>query len=445
MFAFFCCVEVFLIISVCYFWVCLSFMIIMLKMDVKYSLQKLILLSICTILSRSMAWPFDDVNSAERCVDDFMSLPAVTVEEYSNFATMSSDAPFVISHFVEYEEVDELVDKITNPSNIDTGKLWRIMETDPAASSVFQYTSSGLALEHKANMKRIQGDWMHSQIWHNFADFSQCHGVRHYSILKPVTNLYSEIIRIAGLSSNLPEHARDINVFAGCNRTATALHFDLLPNYFLNLVGTKRFYLFPPETYDQLLFAPSSHPLYRQSLLVPNNLSFLSSASLPMQHKYMVELHPGDVLFLPSYWCHFVVATSDTIGVSMRGGWNLDDSEYRQLRLHPLPFESHWTVVTKFLAIRLYLQQFLNRTQRNIIKQTWSLGFPEQVAAFTLHTTQYLLVDATALSSIISDKIKLYASRLEFSGTLSRVEYAEDVVSSMLTDDESIQFIVFYL
>merc|ERR1719174_3348063 len=85
-------------------------------------------------------------------------------------------------------------------------------------------------------------------------------------------------------------------------------HYDQQHNLFLQLRGFKRFLLFDPLLAPALCTFPTHHPLDRKAMLDlehPDLRSFPRARALAGRG-VEVLLGPGDVLFLPMGWWHYV-------------------------------------------------------------------------------------------------------------------------------------------
>ncbi|KAI1412461.1 LCM-domain-containing protein [Hypoxylon sp. FL1857] len=88
------------------------------------------------------------------------------------------------------------------------------------------------------------------------------------------------------------------------------LHYDVMANVYCQIVGSKRFILFPPSDVTRLSFAPGSSS---SSIDV---FSELESPSLAETHPHETVLKPGDILFLPPLWMHTATPLSN-LGVAI--------------------------------------------------------------------------------------------------------------------------------
>jgi hypothetical protein len=86
--------------------------------------------------------------------------------------------------------------------------------------------------------------------------------------------------------------------------TSTALHRDMAQNFFAQMVGRKRFYLYPPSDSPWLYSYSFRSGLPNFSRFDPEHPDFdhfpLARAVEPIE----VILEPGDLLYLPSRWWH---------------------------------------------------------------------------------------------------------------------------------------------
>ncbi len=132
------------------------------------------------------------------------------------------------------------------------------------------------------------------------------------------------------------------NIWLSSGNASTPLHYDTSMNVFIQLRGRKRFWLLPPDAATSLPMEPVHSPGHRQlatralshgsrehggvgqTQCLPYNegLSGTSAETISEQalaavlspsvieQLQMVELGPGDALYLPPYWLHHTVAIS---------------------------------------------------------------------------------------------------------------------------------------
>ncbi|KAF9870544.1 putative leucine carboxyl methyltransferase [Colletotrichum karsti] len=98
-------------------------------------------------------------------------------------------------------------------------------------------------------------------------------------------NTFSSVLRISG----------PVNMW---------LHYDVMANVYVQVVGSKRLILFPPSDVTQFSFAPGA------SSSSVDVFSSLESDSLRGVHPHEALLTPGDILFLPPLWLHTATPTS---------------------------------------------------------------------------------------------------------------------------------------
>ncbi|KAB7648828.1 cupin-like domain-containing protein [Polymorphobacter fuscus] len=109
------------------------------------------------------------------------------------------------------------------------------------------------------------------------------------------------------------------------NRTTAATHFDYSNNIACNLVGRRRFTLFPPDQIGNLYPGPLEPTPGGQvvSLVDPNNPDFdlFPRYRNALATAVVADLAPGDALFYPAMWWHQVEALA-RFNVMMNYWWN---------------------------------------------------------------------------------------------------------------------------
>jgi len=109
---------------------------------------------------------------------------------------------------------------------------------------------------------------------------------------------------------------KQVHLFVGSRCTLYHCHFDLQPNLHVQLIGRKRFILFPPEAWRSLYPFPVHHEYDRRARV---NLDAPDEAAHPGctdVRGVVVELEPGELLYIPPGWWHHV-QTCSTPCVSM--------------------------------------------------------------------------------------------------------------------------------
>jgi hypothetical protein len=134
----------------------------------------------------------------------------------------------------------------------------------------------------------------------------------------------------------------------------TSVHFDELHNFYVQIYGTKRFRLLPPEKWPamymwhRISLERSPDPMNDPIIIFPPARSLHSAAgfetvraknpSSMLKNKYPrffseiqpsdwihVDLKPGHVLYIPPNWFHEVEATSQSISLnSWTGSWEIE-------------------------------------------------------------------------------------------------------------------------
>lgn len=105
-----------------------------------------------------------------------------------------------------------------------------------------------------------------------------------------------------------------VSIWLG-SKSRIAAHYDFPHNLACNLVGHRRFTLFPPEQVVNLYpgpmeFAPGGQDVSLVDFAAPDFNRFPRFAEA-LAAGFQVTLAPGDVLFMPSMWWHHVEAMDE--------------------------------------------------------------------------------------------------------------------------------------
>lgn len=108
--------------------------------------------------------------------------------------------------------------------------------------------------------------------------------------------------------------------FAAPGVTATP-HYDVTHNCFVQLHGTKRFRLAPPTAARSMYLFPAAHPNARQSQATDPTTADSRFPLASSVEWIEAILKPGDLLYMPAYWFHWVDAKTASVSVN---AWSSD-------------------------------------------------------------------------------------------------------------------------
>ncbi|XP_069689050.1 HSPB1-associated protein 1 isoform X2 [Periplaneta americana] len=108
----------------------------------------------------------------------------------------------------------------------------------------------------------------------------------------------------------------DSTIWIGSDGAHTPCHMDVYGcNLVAQLYGRKQWILFPPDKITNLL--PTRIPYEESSIY--SNLNFYSpdpDLANDLQEAYVVTLNPGEVLFVPHHWWHFVQNLGTAVSIN---------------------------------------------------------------------------------------------------------------------------------
>lgn len=121
---------------------------------------------------------------------------------------------------------------------------------------------------------------------------------------------------------------------SGC---VTPLHYDLCHGILVQVYGRKRFLLASPQ--ETIYLSPNKDPFSKNQTSSQVNLTKWISNDLEEKrrfpavdeaHWYSIDLSPGDVLYTPPGWWHYVVSLEESISVLLPFDMSAEE------HLHPL-------------------------------------------------------------------------------------------------------------
>lgn len=107
-----------------------------------------------------------------------------------------------------------------------------------------------------------------------------------------------------------------VNFWLGPGNNLTPLHYDVAENFLAQIRGRKQVLLCPPREIARLYPFPFRYPLHRFSqvnVLSPDLTRFPAWAHAD---RAVVELGPGEMLFMPVYWWHAVWGIDQTLSMN---------------------------------------------------------------------------------------------------------------------------------
>eukprot|EP00039_Didymoeca_costata_P006517 m.90993 g.90993 ORF g.90993 m.90993 type:complete len:498 (-) comp13285_c0_seq2:913-2406(-) len=191
-------------------------------------------------------------------------------------------------------------------------------------------------------------------------DVGNSHNVTYFSAnlnSRSHTSSFLEALRkdIGSISSLLYSNTRKQNeekvfLWAGTKGATACMHFDTSHNAYHQIYGQKRFVLKPPTDIPSLQFFPVVHPSDRQLHIpwVPDGSD---------DNTMIVDLSPGETLFLPAHWLHQVIALTSSISVNV---WSLSNAGHimEDIMSNPLQglgYKHDWPTDKLLLVLQHFL------------------------------------------------------------------------------------------
>lgn len=89
----------------------------------------------------------------------------------------------------------------------------------------------------------------------------------------------------------------------------------------MNKIGEKRYIINPPSACDRLgIIADTRHPSYRHSVIDWSDIGQAESSGFDKVPAIDTVIRTGEVLYIPSYWFHYIISLKYSIQCNSRSG-----------------------------------------------------------------------------------------------------------------------------
>mmetsp|Transcript_18980 Transcript_18980/g.24436 ORF Transcript_18980/g.24436 Transcript_18980/m.24436 type:complete len:541 (-) Transcript_18980:59-1681(-) len=117
-----------------------------------------------------------------------------------------------------------------------------------------------------------------------------------------------------------PEEQKGVHCRFGMKGVIAENHFDGSRNAIAVLMGKRRYILAHPNNCDKLTLLPMKHPSARHSAIDYTNPDLETYPEFKEAKSNEVVLQPGQVLYLPTNWFHFIVSLELNMQCNTRSG-----------------------------------------------------------------------------------------------------------------------------
>jgi hypothetical protein len=121
-----------------------------------------------------------------------------------------------------------------------------------------------------------------------------------------------------------PKSQRGIHCRFGMRSIIAEAHFDGSRNAIVSLGGLRRWILTHPKECARLHMYPKGHPSGRHSAADWSNLDLDKFPNMSRAMANEVIVQPGDILYLPTYWIHYIISLNVNFQCNTRSGRTSD-------------------------------------------------------------------------------------------------------------------------
>jgi hypothetical protein len=124
-----------------------------------------------------------------------------------------------------------------------------------------------------------------------------------------------------------PREQRGINCRFGMKSVIAENHFDGSRNFVASLGGMRRFILNHPNQCENLHLYPLDHPSGRHSEVDWSKPDYEKFGKFAKAQTNEIITRPGDVVYLPTYWFHYIVSLNVNFQCNTRSGVSSENIE----------------------------------------------------------------------------------------------------------------------
>ena len=125
-----------------------------------------------------------------------------------------------------------------------------------------------------------------------------------------------------------PEEQRGINCRFGMKSVISENHFDGSRNFVAALGGMRRFILNHPDQCKNMYLFKTGHPSARHSEIDWSKPDYDKYPNFATAQTNEIITKPGDLLYLPIYWFHYIVSLNVNFQCNTRSGESNDYADY---------------------------------------------------------------------------------------------------------------------
>jgi len=125
-----------------------------------------------------------------------------------------------------------------------------------------------------------------------------------------------------------PDEQRGINCRFGMKSVIAENHYDGSRNYVAALGGMRRFILNHPDQCKNLYMYPRGHPSARHSEIDWSKPEYDKYPQFATAQTNEIITTPGDVLYLPTYWFHYIISLNVNFQCNTRSGESYEYEEF---------------------------------------------------------------------------------------------------------------------